>query len=70
MFIEVHAPEKVALNTAFIECISETSEGNALIEIRPYDSKAVHKMFICEESYEEVWSAIAGEEDDDPWSMP
>ena len=61
MFLEVHIPDRIALNTDYIFSISEATEENAVIDFNAGDQDHV---FICEESYDEVISAIGWEEDE------
>lgn len=62
MFIELHVPDRVSFNTDYILTLSESSEGNAVIEFSDGD-KVRH--FICEETYDEVFAAMSGEEEED-----
>lgn len=61
MFLEVHIPDKLTLNTNLIYSICEAVGGQAVIS---YGLFGDNRILVCEETYDEIWDAMSenGEE--------
>lgn len=59
MFIEVHIPDRITLNSDLIYSIGESSGGNAVISYG--FGEVENRILICEETYDEIWDSMTEE---------